>query len=196
VSDAHITEAPAIDVHVPVGAANVDIGQRLKSAAPAAGAIGIIAAIVGGAMIATTPGEAPPPGGPTEAALAAPPPGESGVPTVQFDQTPPAAIGQRNVELVVKFKDDGKVKDIIDAFWRDPAAAQTRFATWKASRPEFARLKLERVTYSNELVLVLEAGGAPAERAAAIRDIVKALGAASDISYAEQQTTMAHPGGQ
>lgn len=194
-SDAHITEAPVIDVHAPVGAAHVAIGQRLKSAAPAAGAIGIIAAIVGGAMLATTPGEqAPPPGGPADVALA-PPPGEPGMVTPQF-QTPPGAIAQRNVELVVKFKDDGKIKDIIDAFWRDPAAAQSRFESWKAGRPEFARLKLERVTYSNELVLVLEAGGAPAERASAIRDIVKALGAASDISYAEQQTTMAHPGGQ
>ena len=194
-SDAHITDVPAIDVHAPAGASHVEIGQRIKSAAPAAGAIGVIAAIVAGAMIVTTPGEqTPPPGDPSEAAIA-PPPGEQGAPSIQY-QTPPGPLGQRTVELVVKFKDDGKVKDIIDAFWRDPASAQSRFEAWKSGRPEFAKLRLERVTYSNELVLVLADGVAAADRPAAIRDIVKALGAASDISYAEQQTTMAHPGGQ
>ncbi len=119
------------------------------------------------------------------------------MPGVAFDQTPGAASPiQRNVELVVKFKDDGKIKDIIDAFWRDPATARARFETWKSSRTEFAGLRLDRVTYSNELVLVLEDGVAPAERLAAIREAVKKLGAAPDISYAEQQATMAHPGAQ
>jgi hypothetical protein len=73
---------------------------------------------------------------------------------VQFDQPPPGAGPQRVVELVVKFKDDAKIKPILDSFWTDPATAKTRFEAWKASRPEFAGLKLDRVTYSNELVLV------------------------------------------
>lgn len=193
--DAHITEAPVVEA---AGTPPLDLARRLKSAAPAAGAIGVIAAIVGGTMLATTPARDPSPAGglPPEALSAPPPPGPA-MPGIAFDQTPggPPAV-QRNVELVVKFKDDSKIKDIIDAFWRDPAAARARFETWKSSRAEFAGLRLDRVTYSNELVLVLEDAGAPAERLAAIRDAVRKLGAAPDISYAEQQATMAHPGAQ
>ena len=48
------------------------------------------------------------------------------------------------VELVVKFKDDAKIKPILDSFWTDPATAKTRFEAWKANRPEFARLKIYR----------------------------------------------------
>lgn len=198
VGDAHMSEGPAIDALAPAGATHGDLTQRLKSAAPAAGAIGIISAIVVGALVATTPaGEQAVPGADLPPpASNAPPPFAPGNPTVQQNQTPPGAGPQRVVELVVKFKDDAKVKPILDSFWTDPATAKSRFETWKANRPEFAKLKLDRVTYSNELVLVLD-GTVPApERAAAIRDIVKALGAAPDISYAEQQATMAQPGGQ
>lgn len=196
VGDAHMSEGPAIDALAPAGVTHGDLAQRLKSAAPAAGAIGIISAIVVGALVATTPAgeqagtDLPPP------AANAPPPVMPGNPTVQQNQTPPGTGPQRVVELVVKFKDDAKIKPILDSFWTDPAAAKSRFETWKANRPEFAKLKLDRVTYSNELVLVLDGAVPPPERAAAIRDIVKALGAAPDISYAEQQATMAQPGGQ
>jgi|JI7StandDraft_1071085.scaffolds.fasta_scaffold00994_11 hypothetical protein len=198
VGDAHISESPAIDALAPAGVTHGDLRQRLKSAAPAAGAIGIISAIVVGALVATSPpgGEAPPAGEPPPSAANATPPISPGNASVQFDQPPPGAGPQRVVELVVKFKDDAKIKPILDSFWTDPATAKTRFEAWKANRPEFARLKLDRVTYSNELVLVLDGGVPAAERVAAIRDIVKALGAASDISYAEQQATMAQPGGQ
>ncbi len=198
VGDAHISEAPAIDLNAPVGASHGDIAQRLKAAAPAAGAIGIIGAIVAGALVISTPGgeQATPAGDPPPQSAIAPPPTGPGMPGVQFDQTPPAAGPQRVVELVVKFKDDAKIKPILDIVWTDPAAAKARFESWKTGRPEFAKLKLDRVTYSNELVLVLADGVPAAERVAAIRDIVKALGAAPDISYAEQQATMAQPGGQ
>jgi hypothetical protein len=193
VGDAHITEAPAVDTAT---RRPIELPQRLKSAAPTAGAIGVIAAIVAGTMIATSPD-----GGQTASvtpeAASAPPPAGPAMPGIAFDQTPGAGSPvQRNVELVVKFKDDSKIKDIVEAFWRDPAAAKARFGTWSANRAEFAGLRLDRVTYSNELVLVLKDGGAPAERAAAIRDAVKKLGAAPDISYAEQQATLAQPGGQ
>lgn len=196
--DAHISEGPAIDVLAPAGASHGDLTQRLKSAAPAAGAIGIISAITIGALVATTPAgeQAAPIGAPPPSAANAPPPVTPGNATVQFDQTPPGVAPQRVVELVVKFKDDAKIKPILDSFWTDPATARTRFEAWKGNRPEFAKLKLDRVTYSNELVLVLADGVPAGERAAAIRDIVKALGAAPDISYAEQQATMAQPGGQ
>jgi hypothetical protein len=99
------------------------------------------------------------------------------------------------MEIVVKFKDDGKVKDIIDAFWKDPASAKAKFDAWKTNRPEFAKLKLDRVTYSNELVLVHDGSVAVAERLPAMKTIAARLGTVADVSYAEPNMT-AQPGGQ
>src|SRR5690606_40274731 len=107
-----------------------------------------------------------------------------GVPGVAFDQAPAAGARQLDMEIVVKFKDDGKVKDIIDAFWRDEASAREKFEAFKARRPEFANLRLDRVTYSNELVLVHENGATPEQRLQAMRAIAARLKAADDISYA------------
>ena len=92
-------------------------------------------------------------------------------------------------------KDDAKVKDIIDAFWRDQGSARAKFETWKANRPEFSKLKLDRVTYSNELVLVHDGSAPVAERLPEMKTIVTKLAATTDISYAEPNMT-AHPGGQ
>ena len=113
---------------------------------------------------------------------------------MQFDQPPGGAVNM-GMEIVVKFKDDSKVKDIIDAFWKDQGSARTKFEAWKAGRPEFASLKLDRVTYSNELVLVHTGATAADTRLPAMREIAKKLAAAADISYAEPNMT-AHPGGQ
>ena len=88
------------------------------------------------------------------------------------------------------------MKDIIDAFWKDQASARAKFDALKARRPEFANLKLDRVTYSNELVLVHDGSAAPAaQRLPAMRGIAAKLKDVSDISYAEPNMT-AHPGGQ
>ena len=99
------------------------------------------------------------------------------------------------MEIVVKFKDDRKVKDIVDAFWKDQVSARAKFDAFKASRPEFASLKLDRVTYSNELVLVHDGGAPPATRLAAMREMAAKLKSVSDVSYAEPNMT-AQPGGQ
>ncbi len=178
-------------------------GDRLKSiAAPvAAAALGIVLAVVGGTVL--TSGESRSPEAPLETSMAAPmaalpeapKPGPAGaLPGVQFDQPTPGAV-KMGMEIVVKFKDDGKVKDIIDAFWRDQASARSKFEAWKANRPEFSSLKLDRVTYSNELVLVHEGAGPADARLPAMREIAKKLGALADISYAEPNMT-AQPGGQ
>lgn len=196
-SEAHVSE-----VSVPGAAASSQpstAASHLRKAGPWAASIGTIVAIVGATSIVTnppaeqapaTPAELPATAGPTD------PSGGPAMPAVQFDQQAPGLPQglQRNVEILVKFKDDGKVNDIIDAFWRDQPSARTRFDAWKANRPEFARLNLDRVTYSNELVLVMDTSGPPAERAAVLRDLMKVLAAAPDISYAEQQTVMAQPG--
>jgi hypothetical protein len=183
--------------------------NRIKAAAPVvAAALAVAAAVAGGAVLiggndeTAAPAAVETPTASIDAAPAAPQPGSS-VPGVAFDQTPgasstqPPAVGgaQLSMEIVVKFKDDAKVKDIIDAFWRDPASAQAKFNALRAQRPEFANLKLDRVTYSNELVLVHD-GSAPVEqRLPAMRATAAKLKSAADISYAEPNMT-AHPGGQ
>lgn len=177
--------------------------SRLKAAAPAgAAALAIVAAIAGGSLLAnqpTMPAPIPAPATtetPRTSAQAnsAPQPG-SAIPGIAFDQVPGARPAQMDMEIVVKFKDDAKVKDIVDAFWKDQASAQTKFEAFKARRPEFANLRLDRVTYSNELVLVHD-GGAPADqRLTAMRAVAAKLKNVGDISYAEPNMT-AHPGGQ
>lgn len=172
---------------------------RLKAAAPTLAAIGIIASIVGASLLANLPqGAAPEDAGavaadPQPGPGAAPPP--AGVPQAQFNQPGAAGSVQTSLEIVVKFKDDAKVKEIIDAFWRDQGSAKARFETWKAGRPEFAHLRLDRVTYSNELVLVHDGSVPAAQRLPAMREIAAKLGAVADISYAEPNMT-AHPGGR
>jgi len=172
--------------------------NRMKSiAAPvAAGALGIVAAVIGVTVLGS-PSETSAPAGIAPSASVAPagPPQAGGaLPGVAFDQPAPGSV-KMGMEIVVKFKDDGKVKDIIDAFWRDQALAKTKFEAWKAGRPEFANLKLDRVTYSNELVLVHDGSVAADARLPAMREIAKKLGSLADISYAEPNMT-AQPGGQ
>ena len=150
-------------------APRIDSGQnRLKAAGPTAAAIGIITTIVGVSLLANSP-ESPPRAPEIPAATAPAPDPEGSLPPViglPQAQNQPGGAGavQTGVEIVVKFKDDGKVKDIIDAFWKDQASAKAKFDAWKANRPEFAKLKLDRVTYSNELVLVHDGSVAVAER--------------------------------
>jgi hypothetical protein len=113
-------------------------------------------------------------------------------------QAPLAKVGQRQVvpapavvEVVVKFKDDGVVKDIIDAFWKNPQTAKAKFDVFKRSRPEMTGATLDRVTYSNELVLVYPcAVTSKLERATGMREIVSRLLASPEISYAEPEMTV------
>lgn len=183
-----------------------DVGgsNRFKDAAPLAAVALAVTAVITGATLLTDNGAAPasmPAGSPTITASVAPadtplqPPQPGGVPGVAFDQAPAAGARQMDMEIVVKFKDDGKVKDIVDAFWRDQNSAREKFEVFKARRPEFADLALDRVTYSNELVLVHKGGSPPEQRLPAMRAMAARLKAADDISYAEPNM-MAQPGGQ
>jgi hypothetical protein len=184
-----VTDAPRMD-----GGEN-----RLKAAGPTAAAIGIITTIVGVSLLANSPESPARPVATPAAAAPAPAPQGPLPPVIGLPQTQnqPGATGavQTGVEIVVKFKDDGRVKDIIDAFWRDQNSAKAKFNAWKASRPEFAALSLDRVTYSNELVLVHDGSVQPALRAAAMRAIAAKLAAVADITYAEPNLT-AQPGGR
>ena len=173
--------------------------NRMKAAGPTAAAIGIITSIIGVSLIASAP-ENPAPSALNPPAMSAPAPAAApdpipGLAGIQSNDQPGAGGVQMGMEIVVKFKDDKTIKDIIDAFWRDQGSARAKFETWKANRLEFAKLKLDRVTYSNELVLVHDGSAPVAERLPAMKTIVAKLAAASDISYAEPNMT-AHPGGQ
>jgi hypothetical protein len=174
--------------------------NRFKAAAPVgAAALAIVAAIAAGSLLTSSPTSPLLSDSPPQAPVAstanptAPQPGGA-IPGVAFDQAPGGAM-QVGMEIVVKFKDDGKIKDIVDAFWKDQASARAKFNAFKADRPEFANLKLDRVTYSNELVLVHDGGAPPDQRLAAMRTIAAKLKNVGDISYAEPNMT-AHPGGQ
>jgi hypothetical protein len=91
-----------------------------------------------------------------------------------------------SLEIVVKFRDDGKVKHIVDAFWRDPEVARARFDVFKQGRPEMAAAVLLRVTYSNELVLAYPCKTATkAQHTIEARDVAAKLMASPDIAYAE-----------
>jgi hypothetical protein len=82
------------------------------------------------------------------------------------------------------------VKDIIDAFWKDPAVARAKFDLFKRDRPEMAAAGLARVTYSNELILAYpRLEKAAAGEAMDIRRIAARLASAPDIAYAEPDMT-------
>jgi len=191
--------------------------NRLKAAAPYAGAAAAIVVAVAAGATLSNPGEPPassatPIGASVDApatTTAEPPaasadpqapqagssiPGVAQAPAASTPVTRPGAA-QMGMEIVVKFKDDGKVKDIIDAYWKDQASARAKFDALKSRRPEFADLTLDRVTYSNELVLVHEDNAPAAQHLPAMRGIAAKLKDVSDISYAEPNLT-AHPGGQ
>jgi hypothetical protein len=179
--------------------------DRFRQAAPlAAAALAVTAAIAGATLLTDTEAPATPPSdaqvisaaaAPAEAPQQAPQTG-SAVPGLAFEQAPAAGGGgQTDMEIVVKFKDDGKVKDIVDTFWRDQSSGREKFEAFKARRPEFADLTLDRVTYSNELVLVQEGGPPPEQKLPAMRAMAARLNDAADVSYAEPNMT-AQPGGQ
>jgi hypothetical protein len=92
----------------------------------------------------------------------------------------------QTVEVLVKFKDDGLIKDIIDAFWKHPEAARTKFDAFKKGRPGLSSASLVRVTYANELVLAFPLKSAiGTQRLAEARQIAETLQMSPDIAYAE-----------
>jgi hypothetical protein len=89
-------------------------------------------------------------------------------------------------EIVVKFKDDANVKDIIDSFWKEPKAAKAKFDIFKQARPEMTAASLVRATYSSELVLAYPfETETKAQRLIAAREIAARLATVADVAYAE-----------
>jgi hypothetical protein len=203
------TEGGMSDTHRDImdgDVANGDVVERLKGAAPAGAAgLAIVAGLVAWSLTSNAPPSSAPDSvsssesssippaaaAPVETASTSPAQPGAPLPGVAFDQAPATSPPAMGMEIVVKFKDDAKVKDMIDAFWRDPAAAKQRFEAFKSGKPEFSDLKLDRVTYSNELVLIDAQGGAA--RLPAMREIAARLNSLPDVSYAEPNMT-AQPG--
>lgn len=114
------------------------------------------------------------------------------LPGIAQNQTPGGqGSPELGVEIVVKFKDDAMVKSITDLFWRDQGAARTEFSSFKRNWPALAQMRLERVTYSNELVLVAAGNDSPQE----MRALARRISQMPEVSYAEPNAT-AHPGGR
>ncbi|MBI1340729.1 hypothetical protein GC169_11050 [bacterium] len=169
-----------------------------------AAAIAIVGALVAGSLLA--PGRNGPGASQTETAKLAEAIETSapGIESAQITEAAPmvgvafeqgrnaAAPVGGTVEITVKFKDNPKIKPMIDLFWRDAEAAKAAFKQFSAGRPEFEGMRLDRVTYSDELILVYE-GDAPANPMRAMREAAARIGGAADISYAEPSMT-AHPG--
>lgn len=154
---------------------------------------GILAPVAAGlaALAATAVITAPAPDGTVSAA-----PGPAGPQSaLESAQLPGGQLANAYVELVVKFKDDREVKEICDLFWKDRAGARARFEAFKAGRPEFGGLSLDRVTYSNELVLTPTDEVAAHRRLPAAREIAARLSARPNIAYAEPNLA-AHPSGE
>jgi hypothetical protein len=93
------------------------------------------------------------------------------------------------IEVIVKFKEDRIVKEIVDSFWVEPEQARRCFERFKQGRAEFKEARLVRVTYSGELVLAFPLPAAAAERRAASQDLLARLNGIADVAYAEPDHT-------
>lgn len=172
-----------------MGANDAPNEEPMRLAAPAgAAALVAIAGVVALSLANSNPDDGP--------AVVAPgfpaPQGGPAIPGVAQNQTPGGqGAPQLSVEIIVKFKDDAMVKSITDLFWRDQGAAQSEFSSFKRRWPELSQVKLARVTYSNELVLVAVGNDSPQE----MRSLARRIGQMPEVSYAEPNAT-AHPGEQ
>ena len=109
--------------------------------------------------------------------------------TAAQNKAAPVVQPGKSLEIVVKFKDDVKVKDIIEAFWTNAPAARAKFESLRKGRTELTDTALDRVTYSNELVLVRRCASGCSDGLAEMRVIAQRIAASSDVSYAEVNFT-------
>ncbi len=186
-----------------------DHTDRLRAAAPAGAAAAAVGALmlVGGLLTREDMKHKAGGGEPPAAVLAGvetpPLPLQSGAPQ-QADSpgvvTPaqaggPAAARAMDAEIVVKFEGRPDLDAIARQFWKDPEGARTKFEAFQQQRPEFRGLVLDRVTYSDELVLKPGPDAPAPQRVKLIRELAEKLRSVPDISYAEPNF-MAHPGDQ
>jgi hypothetical protein len=176
-----------------------------RSVGPAAAALVIIGSIVGGSLMSNVSGDGARSGSiassnPAPSVEVSRPeqptdlgPDQGSIPVIAADQGASTSVSL-SPEMVVKFKDDTRIKPVTDLFWKNPAGARRKFLEMRSKRVEFAGLKLDRVTYSNELVLVPDTGSKKTTTAREMRETARKLMKSPDIEYAEVSMT-AHPGG-
>jgi len=99
---------------------------------------------------------------------------------------PPTAANAAPLEVTVKFKDQADIAGVIKTFWTDPSSARNAFDRLKTGRPALSGATLDRVTYSDELVLHFACDAACAQRRPEeIRKLVVAVSAMPEVVYAE-----------
>jgi hypothetical protein len=104
--------------------------------------------------------------------------------------THPNKPAANSIEIVVKFKDEAKAKDIINLFWKDPQAATAKFEHFRLGRSDMTGATLLRVTYSDELVLAFPCNAPSAAGCQNVaREVAARLLSSPDISYAEPDMT-------
>lgn len=115
---------------------------------------------------------------PARAELAGPP-----HPRHPAHSTKPAAA---TIEIVVRFRDDKQVEDMVNLFWKDPKAAKDKFDSFKRGRTDLAGAALSRATYANELVLAFPCSLPTAANCqVAARDLAAVIRSSADVAYAE-----------
>lgn len=98
-----------------------------------------------------------------------------------------------SLEIVVGMTDAGDVQPIAEAYFRDPAQGRKLYDAFRAKHPAFAGLALDRVTYSNELVVTPQRTPPAGKELAALRQLAAKLSASPGVAYAEPNM-IAKPG--
>ena len=92
------------------------------------------------------------------------------------------------IEVTVSFKDGATAGVIIKTFWRDPVEARRMFDRLKVRWLSMANAGLDRVTYSDELVLHFLCDKAcSAQRLEVTHTLTSALAALPEVAYAEAE---------
>ena len=89
-----------------------------------------------------------------------------------------AAAGQA-FAIIVRFRNTPELDEIARSFRKDPEGARARFSRWAAGKPALSGLRLERASYSGELVLA-SSGGRDVDR------VIAAIKAMDNVAYVEK----------
>ncbi|WP_084398453.1 hypothetical protein [Henriciella aquimarina] len=89
-----------------------------------------------------------------------------------------AGAEQTRFTLIVKFNGEPVLDEIGKTFRKDPEGAKARFQQWASGKPALAGLRLERASYSGELILV-SAGSRSMDEA------IRAIQAMDNVAYVE-----------
>ena len=99
----------------------------------------------------------------------------------------------RRADVIVKFRADPAIDQVISTWRRDRASAEAAFAAWAAADPLFSQMTIAGCSYSGELILSKEIGGGVVPAEAEVDTLTEQIRAHSAVAYADPDFT-AHPG--